>query len=80
MTETKKMIWKGSNKSVLKQNNVYNVTIENNKITKAELDDITVTVLENDQIISSDKWIEFTDITKFETIIENEGKKYFLYN
>ena len=80
MTETKKMIWKGNNKSVLKQNNVYNVTIENNKVTKAELHGITVTVLGNDQIISSDKWIEFTDITKFETIIENEGKKYFLYN
>lgn len=80
MSETKKMIWKGTNKSVLKQNNVYNVTIENNKITKAELDGTTITVLGNDQIISTDKWIEFTDITKFETIIENEGKKYFLYN
>jgi hypothetical protein len=79
MSETKKMIWKGSNNELI-QNNVYKVTIENSKIIKAELNGNVITVLGNDQIISADKWIEFTNITKFETISENEGKKYVLYN
>jgi hypothetical protein len=75
MTETKNMVWKGSNNELI-QNHLYKVTIEENKIIKAELNGKVIIVTGDNQVINENKWVELTSSIDYKMIEQINSKIY----